>query len=209
MMWHCCTPNPRPGFSLTELVVVVLVMAIVGAAALPMIGRTDGHKLRAVADQFTADLHAAQLEAMSHSDAFRGIDFYHATGDRYDLVNTCTSNNPAGAEILENPTSKQPWSVSFGQGVNRATAGVWLAKSNLHITGHPGHIDLGIYGNVTTPDVNPRLLFAVGDSTLGLTIDRDTGRVTIDSTFGDLANINAAAMPGPAGNVLTVATSPY
>ncbi len=201
---HDCT-----GFTLIELIVVIVVLAIVAAVAAPMIGNTDGHRLRGAIDMFAADFRYAQSEAMSHSDQHRALDFRIANGTGYDLVNTDVPGNPSTAQTLPHPIEKAPYSVNFGQARARAYKGVWLAKSNLNVTNHGGHIDLGPYGNVEVPSVNPRLIFAINEKTLGLTIDRDTGNITIDADFQSRSTLAAQAVSGPNGTVSTIAQSPY
>lgn len=193
-----------------ELVVVVLVVAITAALVGPRIGKADTSRLRAAAQMLAADLQVAQFESMAHPDEPRMLDWHIGEAWRYNLETSDRDGAPDPGRILTHPMNKGDYQVYFGQNAAyHFLDGVWLAKSNLSITDHNGHIHFGAYGHVELPAYTPTMILAAGDRTLEVAVQPDTGAVQVADDFGLLSAINAATLPGPAGNVHTQATPPY
>ncbi|MEM8783154.1 MAG: prepilin-type N-terminal cleavage/methylation domain-containing protein [Planctomycetota bacterium] len=204
----------RSGFTLTELIVVVAVLAIVAALAAPRMGRADSSVLRSAAQQVAADLRLIQNEAMAHGDEVRCMDWYLGTGEGYVLLTDFTSSTSFDPEHddkkLYNALTNRVYQVSFGQDAYEHLDGVWLAKSNLENADrtYRGVIRFGRFGQVVGVDYDPAVVLARGDRTLTITVDRDLGEVTIDPDFGDLSAIGGIDLPGPSSAQRTLLNPP-
>lgn len=203
----CETPfRTCHGFTAVELLLTVLVLGVAAALVVPRLGNADTSRLRAAALQVAADIELIQSEAMSHADEARVIDFYVGDGTGYELANVRNESTKADNELLWNKVTSTPYRVRFGQAGHEHLTGVWLAKSNL---GDFGHLQFGAYGQVEAFTVDPTLVFASGGATLTLTVNRTTGMVEIAPSYQPLSSLGSISVPGDAGIIETVSTSPY
>ncbi len=188
----------------------MLVLTIMAALVVPRIGSADTNKLRAAARLLATDLQVAQSESMAHPDELRMLDWHIGEAWRYNLETSDHDGAANPGQILTHPVTKTDYQVYFGQdAAYDFLEGVWLAKSNLAITDHNGHIHFGAFGQVDFPTYTPTMILAAGEATLQVDVDVDTGNVTIADDFVSLDQLGGITLPGPAGNVSTQATSPY
>lgn len=109
------TGDCRCGFSLIELVVVIVLVAIMAAAAVPAIGSMTAAKPGAAARHLARDLTFARQQAIA-----RGVTtwvVFSTTDDRYSLlVESTTSPGRAGATPLTDPATGRSFVQSFVDG---------------------------------------------------------------------------------------------
>jgi len=148
---------------------VVLVLAIAAAIAVPMFANTHASRLRAAAEMLAADLAYAQVESMTHADDLRLVRF-DAVSHRYAIVAMSNPNEP-----IHNPIADQPYEVTFGQGRASPFHGVTILHFNL---GGDNTLLFGQYGQLdqTTPAT---ITLACRDRTITLTVDPVLGQVSI------------------------------
>ncbi len=208
----CCRApqTARPGFTAVEMIVVVVVLAITAALVVPRLGSAETSTLRAAARILAADIQLTQSEAMAHPDELRILDWSLSGALRYDVTTVDTPGAPDTDDLITNPLSKEPYRVAYGE--NAAydfLHGVWLAKSNLDVADHAGHLHFGAFGQVDLPTHDPAMVLAAGDLTLTVSVDGITGAVAVADTFVPLSQLGSISLPGPSGDVFTQATSPY
>lgn len=159
----------RPAFTLMEAMVVVLVIGIGSAMVLPMFRDQGAAQLRAAAQLLAADLDAAKIESLTHTDDPRVVIF--------DLVNhtyhVAASSDPATP--ITNPFDKKPYRVAFGAGRASALGLVTISAADLD---GDDQLGFGIYGQLDQAAAATVTLAADGH-TLTLTIDPATGEATI------------------------------
>jgi type II secretion system protein H len=64
--------RPRPGFTLVELVIVLAILGIAAAVAMPSVaGMIQGFRVRAVARQIMTDMQSARMGAVAQKTNFR------------------------------------------------------------------------------------------------------------------------------------------
>lgn len=150
-------PDRRPGFSILELVVVLLVMGIVAAAATPSFYTSlRHHELETAARRLALDLeqarHAARVKSQTQS-----LNFTNATS--YTLSSGVVDMDSAG----------QTYSVDL--------AGTPYELDNVAVNlGGPTTISFDGYGNVS---VGGTIVLALGDQTRTVTLNATNGQITI------------------------------
>ncbi|MCC6579852.1 MAG: prepilin-type N-terminal cleavage/methylation domain-containing protein [Phycisphaeraceae bacterium] len=157
-------------FTLMEVLIVLAVLGIAAAMAVPLLGDTGTTKLRAAAQLLCADLAYAQVESIAHVDDLR---FFIV-----DQANNTYSIAPASAPTvpITNPVGKQPYRVTFGVGAAASQlSGVTINAISL---GGDDRIRFGPYGQLDQA-ANATITLAAAGHTLTVTIDRVTGETTI------------------------------
>ncbi|MEM7625280.1 MAG: prepilin-type N-terminal cleavage/methylation domain-containing protein [Planctomycetota bacterium] len=163
-------PPPRPaGFTLVELTVVLLVLAIGSAMVVPLFNGNEVTQLRTAAQLLAADLDAAKAESLTHADDPRVVVF-DLTNHIYQIA---PSSTPATA--ITNVYDKKPYIVQFGKG--RASALPDVTISSVDLNGD-NQLGFGIYGQLDQA-VPATITLAADGATVTLTIDPATGEATI------------------------------
>ena len=75
--------NAEPGFTLTELLIVVIILGIAAAVAIPMMSSASSMQLRAAAGMVAADLEYAK--SMSISSGQRYAVVFNAANETYEI----------------------------------------------------------------------------------------------------------------------------
>lgn len=74
------------GFTLLELIITILLIAILSAFAIPRLLGTPAYSARSLADQLTSHLQQAQVQALNHRSGSYCVGFTPTT---YGLPNNC------------------------------------------------------------------------------------------------------------------------
>jgi len=163
-------PRPWPcGFTLIELMIVVAVLAIAGALAVPMLGNTAPDKLRAAAGTLAADLAFAKVESIAHGDDLR-LAVFDNPNDRYHIATTSDPATP-----ITNPINRQPYLVTYGQGTAASLINVTIDSYSLN-----GDDQLGfnLYGGLDQA-VAATITLGCDGLTVTVTVDPNTGESSI------------------------------
>jgi len=153
----------RSGFSLIELTMVVVIIAIVGAIAVPRIGGSVSfRRAEAAAQQIKRDLEYARTYAMTHSTT-QVFQCSNTTELQYALP---------GLRDPDRPDRGYKVSFDFEQ---------WGLRVVSIDLGHDADADrlsivFDMYGK---PDYGGSMTIRVGNHTRTITIDDDTGHVSI------------------------------
>ena len=161
------------GFTLIEVLIVTLIIAIAAGLAVPMIGQTGSSKLRAAASLLEADLAFTQIESMAHADDTRVIVF-DASQTKYHIAAASDTATP-----ITNPVGNTPYTTVFGKDRATSIEGVTIESHSLD---GDNILGFGIYGQLDqTTDATITLL--AGDKRIQLTVDANTGDVTISDIY--------------------------
>jgi len=166
---HTVSKRKPSGFTLVEMLIVVMIVAIVAAMAVARLGNTSMTKLKAAAAMLTADLGLAQIESIGHAADLRVVVFSTATGTYY-LAAASDPDTP-----INNPMTKGPYRVTFGQGPAHALDGVTLSAIS---TGGDDRVQFGVYGQLDQAAA-ATITLTCGEESLVLTVHAVTGEVTL------------------------------
>ena len=111
----------RRAFTLIEVLITVVVMAIVVAVAIPSLSTTDGARLVGAANMVASDIEYAQSVAMAAPND-PGVFKTSADGTGYWVATASDPDTP----ILD-MYSNDPHTITFGQGVAAELAGVTIS----------------------------------------------------------------------------------
>lgn len=157
---------------MVEIMIVVLVLAIIGALVVPMHSDADVTRLRAAARLMAADLDYVQIESITHSDDPRALVVDQAN-NRYRIAAMSDTSTP-----ITHPIDHGPYQVEFGLGRAHQMAGVTIVNYDLD---GDEELSFGAYGNPDQTN-DATVTLGIGAYTVTLTIDAVTGATTV----GDL-----------------------
>ena len=119
--------DQQKGFTLIELVIVILIAAILAAAVNALLGDTTSTKVYGTARKIQSDITYAQEQAMTHRAHYR-VQFTPATNS-YTIqqcttwgVSSCTTWGP----VLDPSTNTSPFTVTLNSG---SYSGVLLSST--------------------------------------------------------------------------------
>lgn len=163
--------------TLLELTVVMLLLGIIAAAAVPMLGDPNASRLRRAAQILAADLDFARADGITHGEdplvlVTRPLD--NGGDGGYHLARSSAPNTP-----IEEPSTRAPYDTNYGQGRAGHLAGV--AVMNVDFAGDT-RLSFGIYGQLDQPGP-ARITLGAGDYRVDLTIAPTTGEVTVSELY--------------------------
>lgn len=167
----------RPcGFSLVELIVVIVLVAIMAAAAVPAIGSMSAAKPAAAARLLARDLTFARQQALARGVPMWAV--FSTTDDRYSLlVESVSTPGRAGATALTDPATGREFVQSFAGG---EFSQVDLVSVSI---GGASGTDLGFDWLGRPLNASGDLLTAASTITLGgghsVTVEPQTGLATV------------------------------
>jgi len=164
------------GFTMVEMLTVVVIVGILSALTVPMMGDTSQTKLIAAANQIAADIGYAQIESISHADDLRLMVFDIEKNTYY----IASASEPAG---INNPVGNVPYIISFGSGANKQLNGVTLSSISLN---GDDRILFGVYGQLDQATA-ASITLACDGYQITLLVEPSTGEIAIS----DISDIPA------------------
>ncbi len=153
----------RGAFTLIELMVVMVILAILAGIVLPTVMSTTGMQATSGARVIAADLQYAQNVAITHQQSIT-VTFVPGT-DSYSLSN---ASGP-----LIHPITKEAYTVGFGAG--NEFENLDLVTTNL--TNHKVTFDsMGVPNNSGTVEIK------AGSTEYDITIAPATGKITVSQS---------------------------
>ncbi|MCK4658115.1 MAG: prepilin-type N-terminal cleavage/methylation domain-containing protein [Phycisphaerae bacterium] len=156
-------------FTLVELLIVIVLVAIAASLVVPMLAGTDDSRLRAASRLLIADLAFAQIESITHADDPRLVSFDQANNS-YTIAASSAPTTP-----INNPALNQPYVTQFGSGRASEMTGVTIQS---HSLGGDDQVVFGILGQLDQADAATVTLQA-GNIILTVQIDPTTGEASI------------------------------
>jgi len=168
-------PQNARGVTLVEMMIVVLIIAVIGALVVPMMTRDAPAKLRAAALMLQADLDFARMASITHGDNPRVVVF-DLDEHQYHIATSSDPDTP-----VTNPADRLPYRVTFGQGRAHTLSHVTLAGTSFgeDVNGEQVHqLSFGIYGQLNQTE-DASITLACRDKTITLTVHAGSGEVRI------------------------------
>jgi prepilin-type N-terminal cleavage/methylation domain-containing protein len=81
--YYCCNQARGGGFTLAEILIVVLIIAIAAMIAVPMMGSMDSMQIRSAANMIAADLEYAKSMAISRQENYSVV--FNETTESYQI----------------------------------------------------------------------------------------------------------------------------
>lgn len=176
------------GYSLLELLAVVIILGVAAAVAIPDISTTNPNKLDLAADEVAQAIRFARSESLRTGE-IHGVEISQNTqrvvAYRADLTTTPVSK----AEILYHPVSKQRFDYDVDTGV--MTNGVSITNAQdpfLYATGRRNNLLFDSTGvpiwivNATSSTYilqDGQVQLSYGGNSRNVTVAQITGRVTV------------------------------
>lgn len=168
------------GFTLVEILVVIVIIGILSAVMVPMLSDTSQTKLIAAANLLTADLGYAQIESISHADDLRYVVF-DLENDSYQIARIDSDSETEAFIPITNPVGNIDYVVTFGSGPNRQLEGVELIAVSLN---GDHKIRFGVYGELDQA-TDASITLSCDNYQMTLTIEPSIGEVT----FSDIITV--------------------
>ena len=170
----------RPGFTLIEILCVVVILGIASALIIPQLGSRDDLRAAAGARVLISDLIYAQNMAIS-SQRPHYIQF---AGQQYTLLSRNSALDPL--TVVTHPVTKNPYVMAFNV-ANGPLEGVQIGAVTLNLAGDTvlGFDDLGApftYDGITaTPLAAPAtVVIQSGTNSLTVSIEPFTGETSVN-----------------------------
>jgi type II secretion system protein H len=169
----------RGGFTLVEILVVVIILGIASAIIVPQIGSRDDLVAAAAARMLMADM----IYAQNRSIATQKRHFVQFVDQQYSVMTRDSDTSPL--YTISHPVSKNSYSFTFGaanSGLETASIGTISFGGPSIISfdelGSPASFDAGT--NALTPLTTPGTIqITAGSCTLTVGIEPFTGEATV------------------------------
>ena len=175
---HCApVARARRGFTLVEILCVIVILGIASALIIPQIGTRDDLKTAAAARMMIADLMYAQNMAISKQRKH----YVQFTGQQYALLSRTTDTDPLAAVM--HPVTKENYAVTFND--RPGMEGTRIDSVNFGGPTILGFDDLGCPfaydGTTVTPlAAAGEIVFKCGDFTLTVKVEPFTGDMSVE-----------------------------
>ena len=116
-----CRPTKPRGFTLFEIVLVVLIVGIIGAVVVPAAMNMGSPRLKTAANVLAADIEFCLSECVARPNDPRVV-YFDTVNNKYSLVALNSSS------IIAHPSDSQPYTNDFATGRNAGLTGVTLTS---------------------------------------------------------------------------------
>ncbi|MFQ5592026.1 MAG: prepilin-type N-terminal cleavage/methylation domain-containing protein [Phycisphaerae bacterium] len=167
--------HARPGridaFTLVELLIVVVLVAIAATLTIPWLADTDATRVQAAARLLAADLDFAKIESITHPDDTCLVSFDQAN-NTYTVAKSSAPSTP-----MTDPSTNQPYVTQFGTGRAAESAGVTIQAYSLD---GDNELAFGMYGQ-TDQTTQATITLQAGAYTVTVQVDPASGETSLQA----------------------------
>jgi prepilin-type N-terminal cleavage/methylation domain-containing protein len=164
----------KGGFTLIEILLVVVIIAIAAMVAVPMIGSTSGMQIQSAANIIAADLEYTKSMAISRQKNYSLV--FNLAGDYYEV-------HDSNGIIIKNPVTKLDYKVYFRS--DSRLNKVVIESATLDPSSDPPTITFDYLGSPysgsgTSNPLNSGVVnIKAGDFTMNIIVEPVTGFISI------------------------------
>ena len=157
-------PRPRRGFTIVEILIVLVIMKIAALTALPMMSSASSVQIRSAASMIAADLEYAKSMAIS-----RGQNY----SVRFDQNAESYQVEDQGNNVIQHPIKKGfDYLVDFGNDTR-------LTRVDITGANFGGNPDVE-FDSMGSPDSGGTVSLQAGGTTVTITVEPITGYISIN-----------------------------
>ena len=164
----------RNGFTLVELIIVVVILSIAALIAVPMVSSAADMQVRSAANQIAAHLDYAKSMAITHQQAYSVV---------FDVSNESYQVQDGGGNLIDHPVNPGDFVVNLSNaGLDKVdiTSAIFDPDSSDTITfDYLGSPYSGT--NTSTPLNSGQIILQATDFSITVSVEPVTGYVTMSS----------------------------
>ena len=166
-------PRLRTGFTLVELMIVVICVAVAGMLVVPQFSDQSPTKLVGAARLLAADLEYAQAESLANGDDPRQVIFDPANAS-YSIAPRSSPDTP-----IVNPIGREPYRTRFGAGRAATLDGVGIASVSL---AGDDVLQFGVHGELDQVTA-AKITLSCGTAKVDVTVHPITGETSVSELY--------------------------
>ncbi|MGE5611625.1 MAG: Tfp pilus assembly protein FimT/FimU [Bacillota bacterium] len=173
----------RRGFTLAEILVVVVILGIAGGIIVPQIGTRDDRRAQAAARSLIADLIYAQNLAITSQDNHLVMFSTSASPQRYMIVKS------SDMSVVQHPMNRTPYIINFGANGTSAMKNITLVSANIKGTSGSSYTTIGFdelgtplarsSAGTTEPMASGAIVVRCGQFSMEIDIEPFTGQISV------------------------------
>ena len=157
-------PGPGSGFTVVEIVIVLMIISIAALAAVPMMSSASSVQIRSASSMIAADLEYAKSMAISRGQHYSVV--FDQNADSYWIEDQ-------GGTVIEHPVKKGfDYLVDFQSDTR-------LSRVDITGANFGGNPDVE-FDSLGSPDSGGAVLLQAGGTTVTITVEPITGYISIN-----------------------------
>ena len=162
------TKNNIKGFTVLEIMIVVLLIGIIGIAAVPSVGLIRKQEVQKIAKELCLDLSAQRMQAMTANASGRGLELIDTSGAYYSYQLTPALDTASGGTRATNKDNSTNIRISM-----KATGEVGVIEN-------PVKIQFDNYGDMLDTDGK-----TINELTITIAYDTAVSKITFNGITGN------------------------